>query len=174
MRRSEGQYIGFLDDNLTADRDYALELFEGLRPLNIKFLAQVTVKCLLDDVLFQAALAAGLTGVFVGFETLEENEHKRLKKSVSPAACGEAIRKCRAAGVMLHGSFIVGMDEHDKSVFDQTLDFIMEHQIFSVSAHILTPYPVLHCLIAWQQRDGCSTRTGPIMTTARRFFFPND
>jgi radical SAM superfamily enzyme YgiQ (UPF0313 family) len=141
VRRSEGQYIGFLDDNLTADRDYALELFEGLSPLNIKFLAQVTVKFLLDDVLFQAALAAGLTGVFVGFETLEENEHKRLKKSVSPAACGEAIRKCRAAGVMLHGSFIFGMDDHDKSVFDQTLDFIMEHQIFSVSGHILTPFP---------------------------------
>jgi radical SAM superfamily enzyme YgiQ (UPF0313 family) len=141
VRRSNGHYVGFLDDNLTADRNYALELFAGLRPLNIKFLAQVTVKCLLDDVLFQAAVAAGLTGVLVGFEALEENAHKRLKKSASPADCGEAIRKCRDAKVMVHGSFIVGMDEHDKSIFNHLLDFIMEHQIFSVSAHILTPYP---------------------------------
>ena len=141
VRRSPSRYIGFLDDNLTADRDYALELFEGLRPLNIHFLAQVTVKFLLDDALFQAAVAAGLKGVLVGIETVEEKELQRLRKSVSLAACGEAIRNCQAAGVMLQGTFIFGMDEQDNTIFSRTLDFVMKHKIFLVTAHLLTPYP---------------------------------
>jgi radical SAM superfamily enzyme YgiQ (UPF0313 family) len=141
VKRSHSQYVAFLDDNLTADRDYALALFEGLRALKVSFIGQATVRFLLDDVLFQAAVAAGLKGIFVGFETVEEQGRQRLKKSVSLAACREAIRKCQAARVILHGSFIFGLDEHDKTIFGRTLDFIMKHQITSVGAYMLTPYP---------------------------------
>jgi radical SAM superfamily enzyme YgiQ (UPF0313 family) len=141
VKQSRSQYVVFLDDNLTADRNYAMALFEGMKGLKIKFLAQVTVKFLLDDTLFQAALAAGLKGVFVGFETIEEKERSRMIKSVSLEACRTAIRKCQGAHVFLHGSFIFGLDEHDKSIFSRTLNFIMENNLISVGAYMLTPYP---------------------------------
>ena len=44
-------------------------------------------------------------------------------------------------GVLLHGALIFGLDEHDKTIFGQTLDFILEHKIPSVGAYMLTPYP---------------------------------
>jgi len=141
VKRSHSQYIAFLDDNLTADRDYALALFEGLRTLKVSFLCQATVNFLLDDVLFQAAVVAGLKGILVGFETVEEQGRQRLKKLVSLADCCEAIRKCQASRVFLHGSFVFGLDEHDKTIFSRTVDFIMKNQIPSVGASILTPYP---------------------------------
>ena len=72
VKRSHSHYVAFLDDNLTADRDYALALFEGLRRLKVNFIGQVTVRFLLDAILFRAAVAAGLKGIFVGFETIEE------------------------------------------------------------------------------------------------------
>jgi radical SAM superfamily enzyme YgiQ (UPF0313 family) len=40
----------------------------------------------------------------------------------------------------LHGSFFA-LDEHDKTIFNRTLNFIMENNIISVGAYILTPYP---------------------------------
>jgi radical SAM superfamily enzyme YgiQ (UPF0313 family) len=141
VKRSRSQYVAFLDDNLTADRDYALALFERLRGLKVNFIGQATVKFLLDDILFQSAVAAGLKGVFVGFETIDEKERRRLRKSVSLEAYREAIRKCQAAHVFLHGSFIFGLDEHDKTIFSRTLDFIMQNKIISVGAYMLTPYP---------------------------------
>lgn len=141
VKRSRSYYVAFLDDNLTVDRDYALALFEGLRGLKVNFIGQATVRFLLDDILFQSAVAAGLKGICVGFETIEEEGRQRLKKSVSLQACREAIRKCRAARVFLHGSFIFGLDEHDKTIFNRTLDFIMQNKVTSVGAYMLTPYP---------------------------------
>jgi radical SAM superfamily enzyme YgiQ (UPF0313 family) len=141
VKRSRSQYVAFLDDNLSADRDYALSLFEGLRRLKVKFIGQVTVKFLLDDTLFKEAVAAGLKGVFVGFETIDETERQRLVKSVSLEGYREAIRKCQRARVFLHGSFIFGLDEHDKTIFSRTRDFIMRNQLISVGAYVLTPYP---------------------------------
>ncbi|MFA5098540.1 MAG: radical SAM protein [Candidatus Margulisiibacteriota bacterium] len=140
-KRSRSQYVVFLDDNLTADRDYAMALFEGLKGLKINLLGQVTVRFLLDDALFQAAVAAGLKGVFVGFETIDEKERQRLRKSVPLEASREAIRKCQAAHVFLHGSFIFGLDEQDQTVFRRTLKFVMQNNIISVGAYVLTPYP---------------------------------
>ncbi|MBM4289540.1 MAG: B12-binding domain-containing radical SAM protein [Deltaproteobacteria bacterium] len=134
-------YVAFLDDNLTTSREYALELFSALSKLRVKFIAQVPLRFILDEDLFHRAVAAGLKGMLVGFESIAAGSRKHLKKAVSLADTGLAIRRARAAGVMLHGSFIFGLDEHDQTIFSQTLDFIMEHQIPSISAYVLTPYP---------------------------------
>lgn len=141
LKQNRSHYVVFLDDNLTADRNYALALFEGMQGLKIRFLAQVTVKFLLDDTLFRAALAAGLKGVFVGFETIEEEGRSRLIKSVPLDACRAAIRKCQSSHCFLHGAFIFGLDEHDKTIFSRTLKFVMENNLISVGAYVLTPYP---------------------------------
>ncbi|MCL4500642.1 MAG: B12-binding domain-containing radical SAM protein [Deltaproteobacteria bacterium] len=141
VKRNRSYYIVFLDDNLTANREYALALFEGLRELKVRFIGQVTVRFILDDALFRAALAAGLKGICVGFETVEDEGRQRLKKLVSLAAYREAIRKCRSSQIFLHGSFIFGLDEHDKNIFGRTLDFIIQNKITSVGAYMLTPYP---------------------------------
>jgi radical SAM superfamily enzyme YgiQ (UPF0313 family) len=139
--RHNGDYLAFLDDNLTANREYASELFSALRNLQVKILAQASVSFILEDGLFNLAVEAGLKGIFIGVETIEEKSRQRLRKSVTLDAYGTAIQKCREAGVMLHGSFIFGMDEHDTTIFARTLDFIMEHKIPSVSGNVLTPYP---------------------------------
>jgi len=141
VKRSRGDYVAFLDDNLAATREYALELFAALRSLNVKIIAQVAVRFILDDELFETATAAGLKGIFVGFETIEEKSCARLTKLLPNQEYGIAIQKCKTAGVMLHGSFIFGLDEHDKTIFARTLDFVMKHKIFSVGANVLTPYP---------------------------------
>jgi radical SAM superfamily enzyme YgiQ (UPF0313 family) len=151
VKRVNGNFVAFLDDNLTASREYARELFTALRKLKVKFITQVPLRFILDEELFDLAVAAGLKGMLVGFDSIAEKSLETLRKTVPVAEAGTAIRRARAAGVLLHGSFIFGLDEHDKTIFPQTLDFIMEHKIPSINACVLTPYPgtaVFHRLAA--------------------------
>jgi radical SAM superfamily enzyme YgiQ (UPF0313 family) len=141
IRLSGKAYVAFLDDNLGADRDWALKLFAGLKRLSIRFITQVAVAFLLDDELFSAAVAAGLKGAFVGIETIDQKALSHLRKSVALEAYVQAIRRSRDSGVMLHMALIFGFDEHDNSIFNRTFDFIMEQKVFSVSSYVLTPFP---------------------------------
>jgi radical SAM superfamily enzyme YgiQ (UPF0313 family) len=141
LRRHQGDLVAFLDDNLTACREYALELFSALADLKIKSVIQTSVRFILDEELFALAVKSGLKGIFVGFETIDEKSLQRIHKPGDLQTYVAAIRRCRKAGVILHASFIFGLDEHDASIFPRTLDFVMQHQITSVGATVLTPYP---------------------------------
>jgi len=138
---NQASHIIFLDDNLGANRRYALELFARLRRLRVKWSAQVSIRFILDDELFRAAVRSGLVGLFVGVETVDPVALKRFRKSVPLEGYVKAIRRCRAAGVIFHASLIFGLDEHTPEIFERTLDFVMKHQLPSVSANVLTPYP---------------------------------
>ena len=139
MRRS--RKVIFLDDNLVANRSWALRLFSQLKPHKLKFIGQVPVKFILDTELFNAAVSAGLRGIFVGVETIDDGALPYFKKAVPVEAYARAIRRCRKAGVFFHAALIFGMDFHTTSIFDKTLDFIIKHSVPSVSAYVLTPYP---------------------------------
>jgi radical SAM superfamily enzyme YgiQ (UPF0313 family) len=134
-------YVAFLDDNLTTDREYARELFQALHKLRLQFIAQVPLRFILDEDLFAAAVAAGLKGILVGFESIAAQSLARLRKTVPLAAAADAVKRARQAKVMLNASFIFGLEEHDRTIFAETLDFILRHQIPSVTAYVLTPYP---------------------------------
>src|ERR1051325_12212946 len=82
-----------------------------------------TVSSVLKPALLEKAVACGLRSLFVGFETLDaaalRAQHKvqNLHRDYSMA-----VRRLHGLGVMVNGSFVFGMDEHDASVFDRTAD----------------------------------------------------
>ena len=141
IRRNRAPCTVFLNDNLAASRARAIKLFSALKDLKTKFVAQFPVSFILDDEMFKSAVKAGLEGVFVGVETIDEKALANLSKSVPLESYVKAIKRCRGAGVMFHASLIFGMDEHERSIFDRTLDFIIKFKVPSVSAYVLTPYP---------------------------------
>ncbi len=141
IKQIPGGYVAFLDDNLTTDRDYALELFQALAKLHLHFIAQVPLRFILDEDLFAQAVAAGLKGILVGFESLAPQSLGRLRKAVPVTAAADAVKRARQAKVLLNASFIFGLEEHDRTIFAETLDFILRHQIPSITAYVLTPYP---------------------------------
>jgi len=133
--------VMFLDDNIASHRDWAAELFNRLQPLKLRIISQIPVSFILDDELFAGAVKAGLKAVFVGIETIDEKALARYSKSVTFEDYVEAIRRCRRARVIFHAALIFGMDEHECSIFERTLQFVMAQSIPSVSAYVLTPYP---------------------------------
>jgi radical SAM superfamily enzyme YgiQ (UPF0313 family) len=142
IRRNGGRRVVFLDDNVSAVRSYAMQLFTVLKPLKVRWSGQASIGMILDDELFDAAVKSGLEMLFVGVESLEPEARKRMRKlPASIEQYEKAIERCRRAGVVFHASLIFGLDEETPLVFDRTLEFLLRNSIPSISACILTPYP---------------------------------
>ena len=98
---------------------------------------------------------SGLRSLFIGFETLNpanlEAQHKYQNRIRDYNA---AIRRIHDLGVMINGSFVFGMDDDEKTVFDRTVEWAIAQGIETATFHILTPYPgtPLHQRLAAQGR----------------------
>ncbi len=142
IKGTGAKQIMFLDDNIGGVRSYAMRLFAALRPLKVSWYGQASVRFVLDDELFDAAVSSGLEALFVGVESIEPEARKRMRKSVPSTHLYEkAIERCRSAGVIFHASLIFGLDEDTPHVFERTLEFLLRNSVPSISPCILTPYP---------------------------------
>lgn len=153
--RLPGRHLYFLDDHLFGDRRFASALFEGMRGMGKLWQAAGTVNAVLAPRLLEQAVAAGLRSLFVGFETLSQDnlaeQHKVQNLRRDYAA---AVRRLHDSGVMINGSFVFGMDGDDTSVFARTVDWAIGQGIETATFHVLTPYPgtALHQRMAQQGR----------------------
>jgi radical SAM superfamily enzyme YgiQ (UPF0313 family) len=142
IRRSGARRVMFLDDNIGGDRSHTMQLITALKPLKVSWYAQASVRFILDDELFDAAVRSGLEALFVGVESVDPEARKKIRKSLSSIHLYEkAIERCRSAGVFFHASLIFGLDEDTPHVFERTLEFLLRHSVPSISPCILTPYP---------------------------------
>src|SRR5581483_6341853 len=53
----------------------------------------------------------------------------------------EAINRLHSLGIMINGSFVFGLDDDDKTVFDTTVEWAVQNALTTCTFHILTPYP---------------------------------
>jgi len=106
------------------------------------FQAAATVQSILRPGLLEKAVDAGLRSMFVGFETLSQENLKEHDKyqNLNRDYCA-AIKRLHDLGVMVNGSFVFGMDGDDATVFDTTVDWAVANGIETATFHILTPYP---------------------------------
>lgn len=137
-----GRHLFFLDDHLFGNRKFASELFSSMKGMSRIWQAAGTVNSVLDTKLFENAVKCGLKSLFIGFESLnQENLENYNKRHVLINKYQHAIKQLHEAGVMINASFVFGMDEDDESVFDRTVNWAIENGIETSTFHILTPYP---------------------------------
>lgn len=135
-------YAVFVDNNLGASRRYLRELCAALAPLERIWSAAVTLDVTDDPALVREMALAGCTGVFVGFESLDD-ESLRLAGKRSPRAADWARRVAilHANGIQVNGSFVLGFDRDGPETFGHLAEWIEEVRLESATFQILTPYP---------------------------------
>ncbi len=132
----------FVDDNIIAEREYALELFRAMAPLRKRWVSQCSVLVADDPELLQRMRAAGCCGLFIGLETASDENLAAMNKQFNhTGSYPERLRKIRRAGIGVVAGMIVGMDGDDKRVFEQTLRFLQATRLDAVQVNILTPLP---------------------------------
>jgi len=142
IRSLPGRYLFFVDDHLFGNTTLARALMEGMKPMGRLWQAGGTVQSVLVPGLMAQAAASGLRTLFVGFETLSDENLRGVHKLQNlKGDYGQAVRLLHDQGIMVHGSFVFGMDQDDELVFDRTVDWALEQGIEAATFHILTPYP---------------------------------
>ncbi|MEA3341630.1 MAG: radical SAM protein, partial [Chloroflexota bacterium] len=142
IERLPGRHLYFLDDHLFGDARFAAALFEGMQGMGRLWQAAGTVQAVSRPGLLEKAVECGLRSLFVGFETLNpdnlraQRKHQNLDRDYNAA-----VRRLHDLGVMVNGSFILGMDEDDETVFERMVEWAVEQGVETATFHILTPYP---------------------------------
>ncbi len=142
IKASKGKIFLFLDDNIIGIPKYAKELFKAIEPLNIKWVGQASMSFVKDTELMRLAAKSGCAVLFFGLESVSTKALKRMGKSIKQLEANEdAIKKIKEFGIVFHASMVFGFDEEDKSIFEETVEFLIRNKIATVSFNVLTPYP---------------------------------
>jgi radical SAM superfamily enzyme YgiQ (UPF0313 family) len=142
VRRLEGEFVVFIDDNIAGNRRYAKELFVRLRPLKKKWASQASMTLTRDPELLRLAAESGCVSLFLGVESLSSENLKDVNKGFNQVQqYEEAMRVLHDHDIMILAGFIFGLDHDDEGVFERTLRFCERNRIELPSFFILTPLP---------------------------------
>jgi radical SAM superfamily enzyme YgiQ (UPF0313 family) len=136
------RFLAFVDDNIVGDPRYAKDLFRRLAPLGVKWGGQASITIAQDPELLRLAADSGCYSLFIGIESLDPANLRDVHKRINRVEDYErAIRSLRDHGIVVVGSFILGLDHDDEGVFERTLRFCERNEIVLPIFFILTPLP---------------------------------
>lgn len=142
LLRKTGSFAFFVDDNLVADRSYAMALFDGMKGMELKWLSHAPIDFAHDPEFVRAAGKAGCLGMFVGFESLNQDALAAMGKVTNTARTYiDDAQVFRDSGIGILGSFVLGCDGDTPEIFEKVLRFCEDARLEAAIFPILTPYP---------------------------------
>ena len=166
-------YAVFVDNNLGSRRDYLHSLCSALRPLNKIWSAAVSIDVTDDPSLIRNMALAGCTGVFIGFESLtDDNLSEAHKKTPKTSDYARRVKMLHDCGIQVNGSFVLGFDHDRKDVFARTAEWVEENRLECATFHILTPYPATPLFRQMESEKRLLHRDWTLYDTAHAVFQP--
>ena len=136
------RHVMFIDDNFIADPAFARELLKTLKPLGLTWHTAVSADIGRRDALLDLMAEAGCQSLFIGFESMNPKNLQATHKRQNVVEQYErTVTKIHERGMMVNASVVFGFDHDGPEVFDRTTQWLIEHKIETMTAHILTPYP---------------------------------
>ena len=142
------------DDNFTVYRRRTKALLAALRSWNeapgrewVRFYTQASIDAAKDEELLRMCGEAGVSSMFVGIETPNEESLRETKKRqnllADPAVL---IDRFLANGIMVWSGMMVGFDSDGPDIFERQFDFAMASPIplFSLGAVVAPEATPLH------------------------------
>lgn len=144
--------IALADDNFTVYRKRATELLDALAGWNgrdgrdhVIFATQVSIDVARDDEMLIRCAEAGVSNLFIGVESVNEESLKASKKRQNLNTDMQAqLRKIVGHGLKIEAALMVGFDADDLTIFERQYRFGMglpvgTFKISSLVAPMATP-----------------------------------
>lgn len=142
VERVPEKNIFFTDDNLTDNSAVSKKLFNALIPLNKKWISQSSIKVAEDEALLKLMKKSGCMGLLIGFESLNSDNLRQMGKNwVNEKENELYIKKIRAHGIKIYGTFILGYDCDDEKGIEENLKFALKQKFFLAAFNHLIPFP---------------------------------
>ncbi len=142
IEQCETDFIELKADNMLCDRDYALELFRAIEPLNVIWFTALEPAFADDEELVRAAAKSGLRSVLLGIETPSRSAlqdankgHMKLEK------LKKQIAFLHKFDIEIDSAMLFGFDNHDASIWEETLNFALEIGIDVSHGVVPIPFP---------------------------------
>lgn len=129
----------FDDDTFTANLPRAREIARKLAPLGLTWSCNSRANLDYDTISFFKD--SGLRLFLVGYESGNDETLKRIKKGVTTDEMRRFTKSCHKAGVVIHGTFILGLPVETEETIEQTIRFAQELDVFSIQVSLAAPYP---------------------------------
>jgi len=142
IKKLEGKWVCFVDDNIYADYSRAKELLQALIPLKIIWFGQGTISAAEDKELLSLSKKSGCRGLLIGLETIFQKGLTSLNKNINKVEqFEENLKAYKKAGIEVDASMIFGLDEEDQGVFQETYDFLRRNHVPFAGLQPLRPSP---------------------------------
>ena len=150
MKTIRERLVLVVDDNLIgttrAHVGRAKELFRAMinAKLRKRLICQVTINIADDEELLTLARRAGVTGMFIGFESTNEAGLAEIGKKFNAAGGRDfaaSVRRIQRHGILVVGSFIMGLDADGPGIGLQIAETAGRYGVDLVNTLILTPLP---------------------------------
>ena len=141
MIKTKSSFI--YDDNFCANKERSHRILDSMKreDFRFKWTAQVRCDAAKDEKLIKKMAETNCQLVCIGFESVNSKTLDGYQKSQSLEDIKLAIKRFHDYGIRIHGMFIFGSDEDNKSTFKQTNNFCNNQDIDSVQYSVLVPLP---------------------------------
>src|SRR6516164_9730449 len=129
----------FDDDTFTDDCPRAEEIAKELNNLGVTWSCNAkpnvpyeTLKVLRDN---------GLRLLLVGYESGNQKILHNVKKGILVDVARRFTRDCHALGIMIHGTFIMGLPGETKETIEETIRYALDINPHTIQVSLAAPYP---------------------------------
>ncbi len=137
--------VFIVDDNLTVHRQWARAVLDSIAAWNaghgadrVSFMTQASVDIAREPDLLEKCREAGLTFLFVGVETInEESLRETGKRQNLLQPIQDALAKIVGAGIAVQAGMIVGFDHDSPDIFGRLLEFLQASPIMDANVGVL-------------------------------------
>lgn len=133
----------FVDDNFAGDIRAAKPLLAALAAENIRWVTQMSINAAHDEEFLALLVRAGCVGVLIGFESLDDENLRAMKKRFNTMKGGfdAALVNLQRHGLRIYATFIFGYDRDTPESFDRTVEFAIDKRFYITAFNHLTPFP---------------------------------
>jgi radical SAM superfamily enzyme YgiQ (UPF0313 family) len=135
--------IAFLDANIYNNRKYLISLCTAIIENKISVLwgGQCTVNIGNDKEVLNLLYKAGCRMLFLGLESLDNDNLRLLNKPMNADLYSEQIANIHNAGIVVGAFFLLGLDGDDSTTFEKVYTFFQKNKVEVPYAHIYFPIP---------------------------------
>lgn len=136
------KHVMFIDDNFIGNIQWTKDFLKQIKPLKLKWNAAVSTNLYKYPDLIDQMKETGCQSLFIGFETTNKESIKNANKNQNNVdQYSKLIETLHSRDIMINASIVVGFDDDEKDVFKNSVNWLIDHKIETMTAHILTPYP---------------------------------
>lgn len=135
--------IYFTDDNMLVNEQFSISLLTELAKRKLRWMSHTDIAVAEHEKVLDLLRDSGCSKLVIGFESIEPNSLKHLEKWKYNKfqQYEEYIERIQSHGVGVWGTFIVGLDSDDKSIFQKVVDFAINNNLYGAMISVPTPFP---------------------------------